>query len=79
VTELVMERVRLRGWRDEDLGPLAALNADPRVMEHFPKVMSFAESEAMLGRIRAEGHPLRRHVLYRLSRQRWARGSEGRG
>jgi hypothetical protein len=29
-------RVVLRGWREDDLEPFAALNADPRVMEHFP-------------------------------------------
>ena len=53
MTELETERLRLRGWREGDLAPLAALNADPRVMEHFPKVLSLAESEAMLGRVRA--------------------------
>ena len=47
------ERLLLRSWRDDDLAALVALNADPRVMEHFPKALSFAESEAMLGRIRA--------------------------
>lgn len=29
-------RLRLRLWRDGDLEPFAALNADPRVMEFFP-------------------------------------------
>ena len=29
-------RLLLREWRPEDLAPFAALNADPRVMEHFP-------------------------------------------
>ena len=53
MTELETERLRLRRWRDGDLTGLAALNADPRVMEHFPKVFSFADSEAMLGRARA--------------------------
>jgi len=53
VTELETERLRIRRWRDGDLTGLAALNADPRVMEHFPKVFSFADSEAMLGRARA--------------------------
>ena len=44
--------LRLRPWRDEDLTPFAALNADPRVMEHFPKTLSRAESDAMAARIR---------------------------
>ena len=34
--ELETPRLRLRQWRDEDREPFAALNADPRVMEHFP-------------------------------------------
>ena len=46
-------RLRLRTWRDEDLAPFAALNADPRVMEHYPAVLDSAESDAMGGRIRA--------------------------
>lgn len=45
-------RLILRRWRDEDLAPYAALNADPRVMEHFPAVLSRAESDAGVGRIR---------------------------
>lgn len=45
-------RLVLRAWRDEDLAPFAALNADPRVMEHFPAVLSRAESDAFVERIR---------------------------
>jgi ribosomal-protein-alanine N-acetyltransferase len=44
----------LRGWRDGDLAPFAALNADPGVMEHLPAVLSRAESDALAARIRAE-------------------------
>ena len=29
------ERLLLRDWREDDLAPFAALNADPVVMEHF--------------------------------------------
>ena len=47
-------RLRLRGWRDEDLAEFAALNADPQVMEHLPSVLSRAESDALAARIRAE-------------------------
>ena len=46
-------RLRLRPWRAEDLAPFAALNADPAVMEHFPKPLDRAESDAMVGRIDA--------------------------
>ncbi|HTU54115.1 MAG TPA: GNAT family N-acetyltransferase [Acetobacteraceae bacterium] len=48
------ERLRLRPWRDEDLAPFAALNADPRVMEHFPKTLDRAESDAFAARLRTE-------------------------
>lgn len=46
-------RLRLRGWTDADLGPLAAINGDPTVMRHFPATMTRAESDAWAARIRA--------------------------
>jgi RimJ/RimL family protein N-acetyltransferase len=45
VTELAGERVRLRHWRDEDTEPWVAMNADPRVMEHFPSTLLREEAE----------------------------------
>jgi len=45
-------RLILRRWREEDLTPYAALNADSRVMHHFPAVLSRAESDAQAARIR---------------------------
>lgn len=51
--ELRTPRLVLRPWRDDDADAFAALNADPRVMEHFPAPLTRAESDAMLGRIRA--------------------------
>jgi RimJ/RimL family protein N-acetyltransferase len=48
VPQLQGERVLLRGWVPEDLAPFAALNADPRVMEHFPSPLTRAESDAFL-------------------------------
>ena len=42
------ERVLLRGWRADDLAPFAALNADPRVMEHYPATLTRAESDAFV-------------------------------
>jgi RimJ/RimL family protein N-acetyltransferase len=48
---LKTERLLLRPWRDDDLAPFAALNADPRVMEFFPKVLDRAESDARAVRI----------------------------
>jgi RimJ/RimL family protein N-acetyltransferase len=44
-------RLLLRRWCDGDREPFAALNADPAVMEHFPAVLSRAESDALIGRI----------------------------
>jgi RimJ/RimL family protein N-acetyltransferase len=38
------ERLVLRPWRDADLAPFAELNADARVMAHFPATLSRAES-----------------------------------
>jgi len=56
--ELQTERLRLRRWRTSDLEPFAALNADPRVMEHFPSTLSREESDAYAARIIAQGDAL---------------------
>lgn len=53
-TPLKTERLILRPWRDADVEPFAALNADPVVMEHFPAPQSREETEAAVTRIRAE-------------------------
>lgn len=52
-TELRTGRLWLRRWRDSDREPFAALNADPRVMEFFPAVLSRPESDALADRIAA--------------------------
>jgi RimJ/RimL family protein N-acetyltransferase len=46
-------RLLLRPWRDDDLDPFAALNADPRVMEYFPATLDRAGSDANAARIRS--------------------------
>jgi 3-dehydroquinate dehydratase / shikimate dehydrogenase len=46
-------RLILRPWREEDFEPFAQLNADPRVMEHFPALLSKEESDQMVERIQA--------------------------
>lgn len=51
-----MSRVVLRAWRDADLAPFAALNADPRVMEHVPAPLAREESDALAARIRTHLH-----------------------
>ena len=45
------ERLVLRGFSDADREPFAAMNADPRVMEHFPTLLTRAESDAFVDRI----------------------------
>lgn len=52
-TELRTERLVLRRWREADLAPFAALNADPVVMEFLPAPLTRAESDAMVARIEA--------------------------
>ncbi len=49
---LETERLILRPWRDEDLAPFAAMNADPRVMEYFPACYDRARSDAGAAAIR---------------------------
>jgi RimJ/RimL family protein N-acetyltransferase len=46
-------RLILREWRPEDREPFAQMNADPRVMEHFPSPSTRAESDAFADRIQA--------------------------
>jgi RimJ/RimL family protein N-acetyltransferase len=50
---LQTRRLLLRPWRESDLEPFAALNADPAVMEHFAKPLDRSESDAFVARIRA--------------------------
>ena len=52
--EFSTERLRLRQWRASDVEPFAALNADPRVMEFFPSMLTLEASAAMVDRVRAQ-------------------------
>lgn len=47
-------RLRLRPWRDSDLEEFASLNADPRVMQHFPNMLTREQSDLMAARIRKQ-------------------------
>ncbi|GMG82811.1 GNAT family N-acetyltransferase [Paralimibaculum aggregatum] len=49
-TELLTPRLRLRGWREEDLVPFARLNADPEVMAHLGGPLARQESDMIIGR-----------------------------
>ena len=44
---ITTERLVLRGWTAADRHLFARLNADPRVMEFFPSVLSVEESDAL--------------------------------
>lgn len=48
--EVQTKRLRLRQWKPADRAPLAALNADTRVMEFFPSTLTRAESDKMADR-----------------------------
>lgn len=47
------ERLGFRRWKTSDHVPFAALNANPDVMEFFPKTLSRKESDALIERIEA--------------------------
>jgi RimJ/RimL family protein N-acetyltransferase len=51
VTEIETPRLRLRCWSEDDFEPLAAMCADPRVMEFSPSIFSREETEALWRRI----------------------------
>ena len=46
-------QVMLRQWKESDLEPYAAMNADPEVMRYFPKLLTREESAASMERARA--------------------------
>ena len=62
IPERTTDRLRLRGFREEDRAAFAAMNGDPVVMEHFPETLDRAASDALLDRIRqrwaTDGHGL---------------------
>jgi RimJ/RimL family protein N-acetyltransferase len=54
MTELRTARLILRPWREADLAPWAALNADPEVREHFPGVLTREQSDASVARFQSD-------------------------
>ena len=49
---IVTARLVLREWRDQDLEPFVAMNADPVVMEFFPETYAEARTRRFIARIR---------------------------
>lgn len=47
---IVTARLRLRQWSEADRAPFAAMGTDPRVMAHFPALLTRAESDAQIDR-----------------------------
>lgn len=45
------DRLGLRSWKEKDHESFAKMNADPRVMEHFPFLMTREQTDAYLTRI----------------------------
>lgn len=50
---ITTDRLMLRRWHDADRVPFQAMNADPRVMEFMPSLLSPAESDALVDRAQA--------------------------
>ncbi|MDR5758760.1 GNAT family N-acetyltransferase [Caballeronia sp. LZ035] len=59
------KRLRLRSWTQSDKPAFRKMNADTRVMEHYPAPLSHAESDALFDRICAhhEKHGFGFHVV----------------
>ena len=53
MTQLSTERLVMRRSGPADLAPLAAMNADPQVMKHFPEPLSADGTARMMARIEA--------------------------
>jgi RimJ/RimL family protein N-acetyltransferase/8-oxo-dGTP pyrophosphatase MutT (NUDIX family) len=53
---LTTPRLTLRPWHEADLPQFATMNADPRVMRHFPKTLTRGESAAAITRLMDHFH-----------------------
>jgi ribosomal-protein-alanine N-acetyltransferase len=46
-------RLILRNWRESDRDPFRRMNADPRVMEYFPALLTPEETDTAIARLQA--------------------------
>jgi RimJ/RimL family protein N-acetyltransferase len=53
VPTVVTDRLVLRGWRDADIDPYAAMNADPETMRHLGGTCGRTGTERLVDRARA--------------------------
>jgi RimJ/RimL family protein N-acetyltransferase len=51
IATLRTERLLLRPWRSSDRAQFAAINADPKVMEHFPRTSTREETDNWVDKI----------------------------
>ncbi|MCL6732469.1 GNAT family N-acetyltransferase [Streptomyces neyagawaensis] len=54
MSELPTERLLLRPWRESDLAPWAAMNADPEVRAYFPELLTTEQSDASVAGFQAD-------------------------
>ncbi|QIY66578.1 GNAT family N-acetyltransferase [Streptomyces sp. RPA4-2] len=52
--ELCTDRLLLRPWRESDLEPWAAMNADPEVREYLGELLTREQSDAVVAGMQAE-------------------------
>jgi RimJ/RimL family protein N-acetyltransferase len=53
IAPLRTERLLLRQWREADIAPFAAMNADPTVMQFFPSLRTAHETRELVDRLTA--------------------------
>ncbi|MEV6107954.1 GNAT family N-acetyltransferase [Streptomyces sp. NPDC051940] len=53
MAQLRTDRLLLRRWRESDLGPWAAMNADPEVREHLGAPLTREQSDASVADMRS--------------------------
>ncbi|MBV2156504.1 GNAT family N-acetyltransferase [Kitasatospora sp. SUK 42] len=54
MNEMITERLLIRRWRESDLVPWAAMNADPEVREHLGGILTREQSDSSVARFEAE-------------------------